>query len=55
MNRADNITLGDGVLSVPLLSQNDRVSVELVNDSYLPSSIISAEWIANFNPKTRRV
>ncbi|MBY5581857.1 hypothetical protein [Rhizobium leguminosarum] len=55
LNRADNITLGDGVLSVPLLGQNDKVSVELVNDSYLPSSIISAEWIANFNSKARRV
>jgi hypothetical protein len=55
MNRADNITLGDGVLSVPLLAQNDKVAVELINDSYLPSSIISAEWIANFNYKTKRV
>ncbi|MBY5849791.1 hypothetical protein HFN51_04365 [Rhizobium leguminosarum] len=55
MNRADNITLGDGVLSIPLLGQNDKVAVELVNDSYLPSSIISAEWIANFNSKTKRV
>ncbi len=54
-NKADNITLGDGVLDIPLLSQNDRVAVELVNDSYLPSSIISAEWTANYVAKSRRV
>jgi hypothetical protein len=54
-NRADFITIGDGVLDVPLLSQNDKVAVELVNDSYLPSSIISAEWIANYVTKSRRV
>jgi hypothetical protein len=54
-NRADSIALGDGILPIPLLAQNDRVTVDLVNDSYLPSSIISAEWIANFTSRTRRV
>ena len=54
-NRADSITIGDGVLDVPILSQNDKVSVELINDSYLPSSIISAEWTANYVVKSRRV
>jgi hypothetical protein len=54
-NRADSITLGDGILDIPLLSKNDLVTVDLINDSYLPSSIISAEWIANFVPKTKRI
>ncbi|TCR92579.1 hypothetical protein [Rhizobium sp. BK376] len=55
LNKTDSITMGDGVLDIPLLSQNDKCSVELVNDSYLPSSIISAEWTANYVTKSQRV
>ncbi|MER8505692.1 hypothetical protein NKH91_06110 [Mesorhizobium sp. M0894] len=54
-NRADEINLSDGAFKVPLLSKNDRVKVEIVNDSYLPSCLLSAEWIGNYVQKSQRI
>ncbi|MGH0299307.1 hypothetical protein [Sinorhizobium meliloti] len=54
-NRVDRIHLSDGSFRLPILCRNDRVKIELVNDSYLPCSILSAEWIANYVRKTQRL
>ncbi|WP_234049845.1 MULTISPECIES: hypothetical protein [unclassified Xanthobacter] len=35
--------------SVPIMSRNDRVIIDLVNDSWLPSSFISASWRGMWN------
>jgi len=48
-------TLAGGTFQVPIMSRSDRVVVELVNDSYLPSAFQSAEWVAEFTPKSKRV
>jgi hypothetical protein len=57
LGSADNV-LGSvpliaGKMSIPILSRNDRVSVELVNDSWMPSSFISAEWSGTHNATAR--
>lgn len=35
--------------SVPIMSRNDRVVIDIVNDSWLPSSFISATWRGQWN------
>ncbi|MGN6552080.1 MAG: hypothetical protein ACTHJ3_19620 [Pararhizobium sp.] len=54
LNITDKVTLGDGTFRVPILSKNDRVRIELVNDSYLPCSILAAEWVGNYVMKSKR-
>ncbi|MEY9719274.1 hypothetical protein ABIA22_001764 [Sinorhizobium fredii] len=54
-NRVDRVHLSDGNFRIPILSRNDRVKIEIVNDSYLPCSILSAEWIANYVRKSTRI
>lgn len=54
-NRVDTINLSDGSFKVPVLSKNDRVKIEIVNDSYLPSCLLSAEWVANYVQKSQRI
>lgn len=54
-NKVDRVHMSDGSLRIPILCRNDRVRVELVNDSYLPCSILSAEWIANYVRKSQRI
>ncbi|TPI67596.1 hypothetical protein FJ420_01940 [Mesorhizobium sp. B3-1-3] len=54
-NMVDVVNLNDGAFRVPLLSKNDRVAVEIVNDSYLPACLLSAEWIGNYVQKSQRI
>ena len=54
-NVTDGVTLSDGTFAVPILSKNDRVEIEVVSDSYLPCSILSAEWVANYVQKSQRL
>ncbi|MER9596119.1 hypothetical protein [Mesorhizobium sp. M0244] len=54
-NRVDRVHLSDGNIRVPILSKNDRVKISVVNDSYLPCSLLSAEWVANYVPKSKRI
>lgn len=54
-NRVDRIHLSDGSFRIPILCRNDRVKVEIINDSYMPCSLLSAEWIANYVQKSKRI
>ncbi|MRN79457.1 hypothetical protein [Brucella sp. 10RB9210] len=54
-NVTDTVTLSDGTFTVPVLSKNDRVSIDIVSDSYLPCSILSAEWTAHYVQKSQRI
>jgi hypothetical protein len=47
-------SVASGTFNVPIMSRSDRVIVELVNDSFLPVSFQSAEWVAEFTPKSKR-
>ncbi|TCV62306.1 phage tail protein [Neorhizobium sp. S3-V5DH] len=53
-NKVDVATLRDGTFGVPILAQNNRVDIEIINDSYLPSSVLSAEWTGEYVQRTRR-
>jgi hypothetical protein len=54
-NMVDVVNLSDGAFRVPLLSKNDRIAIEIVNDSYLPACLLSAEWIGNYVQKSTRI
>lgn len=54
-NKADTIPLNSGTYKVPILSKNDRVTIDIVNNSYLPSSLLSAEWVGKYDQKSRRI
>jgi hypothetical protein len=43
----------NGQFSFPVSSQSSGVTIDLVNDSHLPSFFQSAEWFATFSSKTR--
>jgi hypothetical protein len=49
------VNLESGRINVPLLARNDRVTVDIINDSWLPSNILSATWRGIWNPTARQV
>lgn len=53
-NIVGQIALDSGRFSFPLLSRSDRVTVKIVNDSWLPSSFVSAKWRGTWNPSSRQ-
>lgn len=49
------IVLEDGRFNVPIMARNDRVTIDIVNDTWLPSNILSATWRGVWNHKARQV
>jgi hypothetical protein len=49
-----DLNLEGGDYSFPVKCENTRVDVDIINDSAVPSGMISAEWVALWYPKTRR-
>jgi hypothetical protein len=50
-----DVPLESGTFRFPVLSRNDRVSIELANDTFLPCRFQSAEWEALFTLRSRRL
>jgi hypothetical protein len=44
-----------GKFTVPVMVQSSGVTIDIVNDSYLPSTFQGAEWLGEFVPKSQRV
>lgn len=53
-NRTGELVLAKGRTSIPILSRADRARITIVNDTWLPSSFLSATWRGTFNPNTRQ-
>lgn len=51
----DRVSLESGSFSFPILAQNDKVTVDLKSDSYLPCRFIQAEWEGNYSVHSRRM
>lgn len=43
------ITVSSGTFLLPVISKNEEVSIEIINDTYLPSCFLSLEWLGDFN------
>lgn len=52
-NKFGVLTVEDGHVSVPILSRNDRVVINIINDSWLPSTFSQGEWRGTFTKSVR--
>jgi hypothetical protein len=43
------IEVSDGTFLLPVIAKNDEVTIEIINDSYIPSCFLSLEWLGDFN------
>jgi hypothetical protein len=53
-NVIGKISTEEGRFDFPVQSKNDRVRIELVNDSFLPSYVLSLEWEGFYHTLSRR-
>lgn len=51
-NAPPNVT---NVFSVPILSQNEQVEIDIINDSHFPCHLLGWEWVGEFNPRAQRI
>lgn len=42
------INVSNGTFLLPIIARNEEVSIEVKNDSYLPSCFLSLEWLGDF-------
>lgn len=54
-NTIGRIPISDGRFRFPVLSKSDRVTIDLINDSFLPSSWLSADWEGTYTIRSRRI
>jgi hypothetical protein len=47
-------TQKDGTFSFPVLSKNDQVSIEIINDSPYPSNLLGVDWEALYTVRSLR-
>ena len=43
------IEVSDGTFLLPVIAKNDEVTIEVINDGYMPSCFLSLEWLGDFN------
>jgi hypothetical protein len=54
-NLLGEINLETGSISFPVMCENKQATIELVNDSHLPSAFLSAEWEAFYHGRAQRL
>ncbi len=50
-----SINLESGSFKVPVMSRADRVNIDVKNDTFLPTTLASAEYEAMFHMRSRRI
>lgn len=45
----------DGEFTFLVQSKNDQVTIEVINDTFLPSHLLSVEWEALYSRRRQRV
>ena len=59
LNEADSlieeVRLDDGSFRFPILSKNDRVTISITSDSYLPCAFQKAEWEGFYVIRSQRI
>lgn len=53
--RVGQQSVNTGTIRIPIMAQNDKVTVDLINDSHLPSAFLSADWEAIYVSLSRRI
>ena len=54
-NVLGRVPVTTGEFTFPIMSRNDRVIIELVNDSYLPANFVSAEYEGRYSIRSKRL
>jgi len=54
-SKIEEVVLSDGTFRFPVQSKNDRVSIKILSDSYLPCSFQSAEWEGFYTIRSQRI
>lgn len=54
-NLLNEVVVTDGHVNIPIMSRNDRVTIDLINDTWLPVAFEGAEWKGTFHPSTREL
>lgn len=54
-NAVGAIAIEQGVFRFPLSAKNDQVEIVLINDTFLPSAFLSAEWEGFFQIRSKRL
>ena len=54
-NLVGSPSIESGKFDFPLMGKHDEITVEIENDSPLPSRLLAAEWEASYNPRSSRM
>jgi hypothetical protein len=54
-NLIGRVSIEQGKFKFPVAAKNDQVQIEIVNDTFLPSYFLSAEWEAFYTIRSRRL
>lgn len=46
--------ISTGTFKFPVAANSSRVTIDITNDSHMPSAVVSAEWAGNYNLKAGR-
>lgn len=49
------MSISDGTYKFPIMARNSEVTIDIVNDSFLPASMLSGEWEAYFTTRSERM
>jgi hypothetical protein len=47
--------LRSGTKSAMICTRNTEVTIDIINDTHMPSCFSSAEWVADWTPKAKRI
>jgi hypothetical protein len=50
-----SVPLADGEFTFLVQSKNDQVTIEVINDTFLPCHLLSVEWEALYNRRSQKV
>jgi len=53
--RVNRLRVDTGTIQFPLLGRNTLTQITVINDNFMPSAILSAEWEGNYVTQSRRV
>lgn len=42
------INVSDGTFIIPIIAKNDEITIEIINDGYMPCCFLSLEWLGDF-------
>ncbi|HCL3314572.1 TPA: hypothetical protein N2A14_002580 [Pseudomonas aeruginosa] len=54
-NLIGQVSIEQGKFSLPIMAKNDNVTIEIVNDTFLPCYFLSAEWEAYYTIRSQRL